>query len=130
MSTSLTSQCYQSRPGAALQAQAEFIFGTWADYQAFSDTGLGVKATNTPPTNASEFGGHLYNFGNAAIDRTEETFQRVNAPSDTLLSQRTTLRGRTTIPLDANWAVGKYVFWYVIDEAGVILFASKPYRIR
>jgi len=130
MTVSIAAKFYQHAPGATLQAQSTDTFTSSAEWFNESSDGFGVKATNTPPTNVSEFGGHVYESGAATMDRLVNTARYVSAPGDTIINATISLQFQKAIALDANWAVGKYVFAYSLGSAGAVVKASPAYRIR
>jgi len=130
MTVSVVAKNYQPTAGAPLQFSCVTTIPSAADWAVESDEGVGVKATSAAPTNVSEFGGHVFAANSGDMDSLKQSETFLFRPGDTEIGARVIFEFSKRIDLDANWAVGRYVFAYSLGSAGAVVKASTPYRIR
>jgi len=130
VSVSVSASFYQTAAGAPVQMRTTVTILGLTDCNDNGGIGFGVKATSAQPTNASEFGGHIYLQNNAAIDYNRTTEIDTYRPGDDIVDERYEVTCVTKKTLDANWAAGRYVFAFTQTGAGVIKGCSAAYHIR
>lgn len=113
----------QRRAGSPIKIAARFEFDP-EEYAAEQNYGFGVTPTATEPTNSSTFS-HVANpLDNGKYVGTNTQLLVDGDETDYL---RVSVRGVQAV--DADFAVGKYVWAFSELSAGVIQFLSDPYLI-